>query len=233
MKKDSRFKNQKFAVISTNHSVIPAPGFRRGQAPAGIQGHADYSSGNTLDPRFRGGDKKVVFYVSVLLFSFSPFLLVHSSVFAANNVPAVDLNSPSFHLLQCDGPDLSGLPKDTKITIYGKSYTIEGQNPIITNADGSNSHQYQPCNFQGLMIEVQYLLNVMTIVAVLAAIVGFAYAGYLYITGTQENLKKARSMFPKLAIGFILILTAWFIVYQILAWLTGNAGAAALLGNGS
>jgi len=94
-------------------------------------------------------------------------------------------------------------------------------------------HTYQPCNFQGLMIEIQYLLNVMTIAGVLAAIGGFAYAGYLYVTGTQENIKKARGMFPKIAIGFILILTAWFIVYQILAWLTGSAGAAALLGNGS
>ena len=169
----------------------------------------------------------------VLCISLISYLLSPSSVSAVNNVPAVDLNSPSFHLLQCDGPDLSGLPKDTKITINGKSYTIEGKNPQITNADGSNPHQYQPCNFQGLMIEVQYLLNVMTIVAVLMAIVGFAIAGYLYITGIPKNIEKARGMFPKLAIGFILILTAWFIVYQILAWLTGNAGAAALLGNGS
>ena len=177
---------------------------------------------------------KSIACVAFFLFTISYLLFPISFVSAANSVPAVNLNDSGFHLLQCDGPDLSGLPKGSTITISGKSYPLTpGKNPTITNADGSNSHVYQPCNFQGLMIEIQYLLNVMTIVAVLAAIGGFAYAGYLHITGTQENLKKARAMFPKIAIGFILILSAWFIVYQILAWLTGNAGAAALLGNGS
>jgi hypothetical protein len=157
---------------------------------------------------------KSIACVSFFLFTISYLLFPISSVFAAaNNVPAVDLNSPGFHLLQCDGPAMPANLEQQQTAKIG--------------------HTYQPCNFQGLMIEIQYLLNVMTIVAVLAAIGGFAYAGYLYITGTQENLKKAKSMFPKIGIGFILILTAWFIVYQILAWLTGSAGAAALLGNGS
>ena len=172
-----------------------------------------------------------IFIVIVLVYS---VLGTRYSAFAATTqVPAVNLNDSGFHLLQCDGPDLSGLKSGTVITINGKSYTLEGQNPTITNADGSNSHKYQPCNFQGLMIEVQFLLNVMTIAGVLMAIVGFAIAGGLYVTGVKKNIDRAHAMFPKIAIGFILILTAWFIVYQILSWLTGNAGAAALLGNGS
>jgi hypothetical protein len=73
------------------------------------------------------------------------------------------------------------------------------------------------------MIEAQYLINVMIILGTLGALIGFAYAGYLYITGTQPNLAKAKGIFPKVFWGFILMLTAWFIVYQILSWLTGNA----------
>jgi hypothetical protein len=175
----------------------------------------------------------------MVLFLLSPFSLLLSSfalapyaVSAATaTAPAVDLNqAPSsatspfgaFKLVQCDGPDLSGLKTPITVTVNGKSEQTTA---------GSNPDNYVPCNFAGLMMQIQFLLNVMLVVGVLAAIVGFAYAGYLYVTGTQENLKKARSMFPKILIGFILILTAWFIVYQILAWLTPNA--ASYLGTGS
>ena len=81
-------------------------------------------------------------------------------------------------------------------------------------------------------MQAQKLLNVMMVAGVLAALGGFAYAGFLYVKGTQEDLSRARKIFPKLALGFILMLTAWFIVYQILAWLTGSAGATAFLGSG-
>ena len=213
MSQKSKVKNKKFVVIPANHSVIPAK--------AGIQGSAD----KHWIPVFTG-------MTVILTFAFC--ILHFNSAFAVNNVPPVNLNDSGFHLLQCDGPDLRGLPPNSKITINGKSYDLTpGLNPTITNADGSNSHVYQPCNFQGLMIEIQYLLNVMTIAGVLAAIIGFAIAGGLYVTGVKKNIDRAHSMFPKIAIGFILILSAWFIVYQILSWLTGSSGAAALLGNGS
>ncbi len=38
--------------------VIPAPGLRRGQAPAGIQDEMIKPNGKTLDPRFRGDDNE-------------------------------------------------------------------------------------------------------------------------------------------------------------------------------
>ena len=104
---------------------------------------------------------------------------------------------------------------------------------MLLTLTGKANPNFIACDFNGLMIEIQYLLNVMTIAGVLAAIIGFAIAGGLYVTGVQKNIERAKSMFPKIAIGFILILSAWFIVYQILSWLTGSAGAAALLGNGS
>ena len=45
------------AKVKSSGNVIPAPGFRRGQAPAGIQSATDNVIGNTLDPRFHGGDR--------------------------------------------------------------------------------------------------------------------------------------------------------------------------------
>ncbi|MDE1975078.1 MAG: hypothetical protein KGI49_01010 [Patescibacteria group bacterium] len=135
-------------------------------------------------------------------------LIVAVSVLSANTASAqnssasqVQLNDSSFHLVQCDGPELPA------------------GDPYLTSHPG-----YKPCNFKGIMDQIQFLINVMIILSVVAAIGGAAYAGFLYISGSQDNIKKAKSIFPKLAWGFILMLTAWFIVYQILSWLTGSAG---------
>jgi hypothetical protein len=65
---------------------------------------------------------------------------------------------------------------------------------------------------------------------VLIAVGGLVYAGYLYITGIPGNISKAHDIFPSLAKGFIIMLAAWFIVYQILAWLIGKNGYGVLLG---
>ena len=64
-----------------------------------------------------------------------------------------------------------------------------------------------------------------------AAILLFTYAGYLFLTGKEGDRKKAYDVFPKVFWGFIIMLTAWFVVYQILNWLTGNSIFGKLLGN--
>jgi hypothetical protein len=153
---------------------------------------------------------KRIIVIATLLVSLGSF--VAPVVLAQGQVPAVNINqgptSPSspyggFRLVICDGP------------------TLPANIPPPTNL----GHDYVPCDFQHLMIQAQYLINVMIVLGVLGALIGFSYAGYLYMTGTQPNLAKAKSIFPNVFWGFILMLTAWFVVYQILSWLTGNAAA--------
>ena len=147
-------------------------------------------------------------------------------------VPTINLNDSSFHLITCDGPDLSGLKTGTIVRLNQQDVAIvNGQNPMFTDTTGK-ARTYVPCDFQGAMVQAQYILNLMTIAAVLAALIGFSFAGYLYITGVEKNISRAKSMFPKIVIGFIIILVAWFAVYQVLAWLTGNIGAYHYLGQG-
>jgi hypothetical protein len=125
-------------------------------------------------------------------------------------------------LVICDGPEGAG---------HFNPATQKFDLSKIQNPDGSFSYAYPlkegyiPCDFQGLMMQAQHLINVMIVLGVVGALFGFAYAGYLYMTGTPKNLDKAKSIFPKVFWGFILMLTAWFVVYQILSWLTGNAAA--------
>lgn len=115
-------------------------------------------------------------------------------------------NTSNFQLVSCDGP--AGVATGTRI-----------------------------CDFQGAITQIQHLMNVMIMLGVLAAIILFAYAGYLYtsvsFTGKQENIKKAHEIFQKVAIGFIIMLVAWFVVYQILAWLVGSSSPAVAFFNKS
>ncbi len=120
-----------------------------------------------------------------------------------------NINSSSFRLIVCDGPPLpANVPKPTDL-----------------------GHTYVPCDFNGIMKQVQHLINIALIVGVLTFIVSLCYMGYLYISGSESNIKKAHEIFPKAFWGFIIMLTAWFIVFQILNWLTGSSGFSALLGS--
>jgi len=117
-----------------------------------------------------------------------------------------DPTQPTFKVTVCDGPDLTG----TGLTIPSG---------------------YIPCNFNGAMMQVQHLIDICMVLGVFAAIVLFTYAGFLLMTGREADRKKAKDIFPKIAIGFLVMLSAWFIVYQLLNWLTGNGMFTKLLGN--
>lgn len=117
-----------------------------------------------------------------------------------------NINSSSFRLVICDGP------------------------PLPTNYPNKPAN-YIPCDFQGLMLQLQHLINIAIIFGVLIAIIGFTYAGYLYVTGVPKNIDQAHKIFPAVMWGFIIMLSAWFVIYQILEWLTGSRGFGVLLGN--
>ena len=134
----------------------------------------------------------------------------------------VDPSQSGFKLIVCDGPDLRGLPSGTKIMFNGKE---------VTTTQGQNPTGYVACDFNGLMIQVQHFINIAMVVGVFAAIAGFCYMGWLFISGTQANRQKAKDISLKIVVGFIIMLSAWFIVYQILSWLTTNAGFQTLIGS--
>lgn len=119
-----------------------------------------------------------------------------------------DPTSSTFRIVICDGP---ALPPDLL-------------------AEATKSGRYIPCDFKGMIMQIQHLINIMIIIGVLASIGAFTYAGVLYMSGSPEKKKQAHSIFPKILTGFIIMLTAWFIVYQILSWL-GRDELKALLGN--
>lgn len=146
-----------------------------------------------------------------MFFSFFPFALQAQQTTngpqttTVNGGSPININDSSFKLVACDGPTL---PK--------------GMTPPTT--------PYVPCDFNGLMLTIQRFINVGIVVGVFAALIGFAYTGALYVMGTPKYRERANEVFPKLFWGFIIMLSAWFIVYQILSWLTSNSAFTSLLG---
>lgn len=158
----------------------------------------------------------------------SCFLLPASSVVLAQTQSNEDITSSNFRLTNCDGPGFGSGVSNPDVPTYGPDGKPNGTRPYVV------------CNFGTAMQEIQHLINIMIIVGVLAAIVGFCYAGFLYVTrGSEPGARsEASSVFRKVFIGFIIMLTAWFVVYQLLSWLecgTGStncqAAGTSLLGN--
>ncbi|MBP6858618.1 MAG: hypothetical protein KBC33_02185 [Candidatus Pacebacteria bacterium] len=118
--------------------------------------------------------------------------------------PELDPTKSSFRIVVCDGPAGANTTKDPK---------------------------YVPCDFNGIMLQIQHLINIMMVLGVFASIGAFSWAGALYISGNPKKKEEAHKIFPKVFTGFIIMLSAWFIVYQILSWLTDNAAFKTLLGN--
>lgn len=157
---------------------------------------------------------------SIFIFSLSFFILIFAfcipvmpTVFAqpartlttpTPDTPELNPNNSSFKIVVCDGPAGANTAKDPK---------------------------YVPCDFNGLMLQIRHIINIMMVLGVFASIAAFSWAGALYISGNPEKKKQAHAIFPKIFTGFIIMLSAWFIVYQILSWLTKNDGFKTLLGS--
>ena len=119
-------------------------------------------------------------------------------------------NSSGYQLVTCDGPTL---PADVKAKLAADEQFSHGKGP-----DG-----YVACDFGGLMNQVQHIINALIVFGVFIALIGFLYTGYLFMTGKEDDRKRGYSIFPKIFWGFIIMLSAWFIVHQIINWLASNA----------
>lgn len=71
-----------------------------------------------------------------------------------------------------------------------------------------------PCKFTDIIKLGTNVITAWIFISAIIATIGFAYAGYLYITamGSEEKIKHAHSIFYKTALGFAFMLSAWLIV---------------------
>lgn len=78
-------------------------------------------------------------------------------------------------------------------------------------ADGVN------CSFDDLVTLVKRILGFIVFVSIPIAAIAFAYSGFLILTAgpNASQAQQGKKIFTNVAIGFVIILAAWLIVYTV------------------
>jgi hypothetical protein len=92
---------------------------------------------------------------------------------------------------------------------------------------------YGECGWNDLIAAVQKIVKWITIFTLEVSVVVIAWAGYIYMTsgGNPGEIKKANTMFLRVAQGIGLILAAWLIVNLIANQLIQNPNVPKILTN--
>lgn len=97
--------------------------------------------------------------------------------------------------------------------------------------NGNEPNREIPCNFAALVSNINYIISWLFYISIPIATALFAYAGFLYITGKQDNIGQAKKIFTNVGVGFIIMLVAWFAVYTFVNWFVAEPAATSLIGN--
>jgi len=111
---------------------------------------------------------------------------------------------------------LPGVIHAQSINPLSKDFQIVEPCNEILGVDGNFSKE-EECNFNHLVQTTQNLINFIIAIAVFLAAIAFIWAGVLYMTsaGDEGKVKQAHTIFKNAAIGFIIALAAWLIVFTI------------------
>ena len=75
----------------------------------------------------------------------------------------------------------------------------------------------EECQFNDLLKLVSNIVDFLIITGTAVAALSFGYAGFLMMTANGEmgKIEEAKAIFGKVMTGFIIMLSAWLIVYAI------------------
>jgi len=79
-----------------------------------------------------------------------------------------------------------------------------------------------PLGYQAILTVVQNITNDAVYLAGIFAVLLIAYAGFLLVTNatSPSNLEKGRNVLISTAIGFVIIISAWLIVNEVIVTFT-------------
>ena len=90
-----------------------------------------------------------------------------------------------------------------------------------TTPDGKVAN---PCGWDGILELVSNVANYLILLGAALSAIAFAWAGFLMMTaaGEMSKIEHAKSIFTKVLIGFLIMLSAWLIVHALNAGLIDN-----------
>lgn len=102
-------------------------------------------------------------------------------------------------------------------------------NPLIPCNGTSND----PCEFSDVILLVNNVISFIINLSITVASGMFIWAGILYATAGPDTGKttRAKGIFKAVVIGFLVMFSAWLIVYTIVKGLTGQDIGAGFLKN--
>jgi hypothetical protein len=103
----------------------------------------------------------------------------------------------------------------------------EGPRGLVPCGDRSDGGLDSSCQLCHLVALGQDLISLAIFVSVIIATIVVVWAGFLYLTagGDPGKISTAHGLFGKVVIGFLIVLTAWFVVDTLMkALLPGKAG---------
>lgn len=79
-----------------------------------------------------------------------------------------------------------------------------------------------PCDFNAFILMLNNIIDWIIGISVIIATISFIWGGFLWLTSGAKpaNKDKAKDILLNTLWGFLLILTAWLIIYTILTYLT-------------
>ena len=74
-----------------------------------------------------------------------------------------------------------------------------------------------PCGWSDFITLLNNITNYLIILGAAFSAIAFGWAGFMMMTagGEMSKIEKAKSIFGKVLVGFIIMLSAWLIVYAI------------------
>ena len=86
------------------------------------------------------------------------------------------------------------------------------------------------CDFPKLVLLGGNLVDLGFYISIPLAAIAFTYAGFLLVTamGDEGKVKKGGEIFQKVALGFIIVLSAWLVVSVIVKTLAPTPGFSLL-----
>lgn len=114
------------------------------------------------------------------------------------------------------------VPCGTEVYPEGQLVDGKGVGGMISN----------PCDWHYLIVGITNVTNYFIILGAAISALAFGYAGLLMMTANGEmgKIEEAKSIFGKVLVGFLIMLSAWLIVHAIeAAFIAPESGIKSLL----
>lgn len=156
------------------------------------------------------------FILALPLMTFSAQTVILQSSGGANTPPPVAVDSSQ--IIKGSDQSREGGLVPCGDEVYPVSRGSDGKLiPFMVNDKDVSGQIKNPCNFSHVLALINNITNFFIITGAAVSALAFGYAGFLMMTAAGEmgKIEEAKSIFGKVLVGLLFMLSAWLIVHAI------------------